>query len=266
MSLLLDKIKQAVVDAARILDRPFAVTEKNGASNLVTTADVALENRLRESLKEILPEAEFLGEEGHCITDSRLFFVVDPIDGTANFTRGMNMSAISVGLVRDGEAVIGVIYDPYRNELFCAEQGEGAYLNGKRIYVSDRDLSHSVIFTALSLYRREYAPACVRILERVYSRCDDFRRLGSAVLELAYLCCGRGELYFEARVYPWDVCAALCILIEAGGYFASPHFERIDFTHPFSIVCANSPESLEMLLCVVREEMPELEDDYLSEK
>ena len=266
MSQLLDRIKQAVVDASGILDRPFTVTEKNGASNLVTTADVALENRLRESLKKILPEAGFLGEEGHCATDSNLFFVVDPIDGTANFTRHMNMSAISVGLVKDGEPVLGVIYDPYRDELFYAEQGEGAYLNGQPIHVSDRDMSHSLIFTALSLYRREYASACVRILERVYSGCDDFRRLGSAVLELAYLCCGRGELYFEARVYPWDVCAALCILREAGGCFASPHFERIDYTHPFSIVCANSHESLEALLCVVREEMPELKDDYLSEK
>lgn len=266
MSELLEKIKSAVLDAAEILERPFTVEEKNGASNLVTSADVALEAYLRDRLAEILPEADFLGEEGHTADGSGLFFVVDPIDGTANFTRRMNMSAVSVGLVRDGEAVLGVIYDPYRKELFYAEQGKGAYLNGTPIHVSDRDISHSVIFTAFSLYRREYAPACLRILERVYEKCDDFRRLGSAVLELSYLCCGRGELYFEARVYPWDVCAALCILKEAGGYYASPHFDRIDFTRPFSIVCANSQSSLDFLLSVVREEMPALNCDYLLEK
>ena len=266
MSALLERIKAAVIDAAEIFERPFSVEEKDSASNLVTSADVALECYLRDRLSEILPEAQFLGEEGHTIDGASLFFVVDPIDGTANFTRRMNMSAISVGLVRDGEAVLGVVYDPYRKELFYAEKGEGAYLNGAPISVSDRDISHSVIFTAFSLYRREYAPACVRILERVYERCDDFRRIGSAVLELAYLCCGRGELYFEARVYPWDVCAALCILREAGGYYASPHFEHIDFTHPFSVVCANSKSSLELLLSIVREEMPSLYSDYLFDK
>lgn len=241
----------------------FETAEKGDASNLVTSADLKVEKYLREELAKILPQADFLGEESaDSFSQSPLFFAVDPIDGTSNFTRSMNQSAISVGLIRDGEPVLGVVYNPFTDEMFYAEEGCGAYLNGNPISVSSRDFRHSVIFTAFSLYRKELAKHCIDILEEVYFKCDDFRRLGSAAIELACLGAGRGELYFEMRISPWDVAASLAILKEAGGCFASPHFESIDFTRPFSIVAANSPESLDMLCAIVRSHCPRLPDSY----
>ena len=263
MSQLLDKIKNCVKEASALMFAEFETAEKGDASNLVTSADLKVEKHLRQELLKILPKAGFLGEESaNTFSQSPLFFAVDPIDGTSNFTRSMNQSAISVGLIHDGEPVLGVVYNPFTDEMFYAEKGCGAFLNGNPIKVSDRDFRHSVIFTAFSLYRKEFAKPCINILEDVYFRCDDFRRLGSAAIELSCLGAGRGELYFEMRISPWDVAAALAILKEAGGCYASPHFESIDFTKPFSIAAANSPKSLELLCSIIRKHYPRLPENY----
>lgn len=262
MTELLNRVISAVREAGEILSQPFTVEEKQGISNLVTTADHAVEHFLRERLLQILPEAGFLGEEGDRINLTGKYFVVDPVDGTSNFARGIPLSVISVGLMEAGKPTLGVVHNPLTGELYCAQAGQGAYLNGKPIHVSSRDFSHGLFYTAFSLYRKEYAAPCMRILEQVYMQCDDFRREGSAALELCRIAAGRAELYFEMRVFPWDVCAAEAIISEAGGCFTHLLCEKEDPTRPHLMVAANSNENLCKLTEFVLREIPALPDGY----
>ena len=130
----------------------------------------------------------------------------------------MAFSVISVALIKDGRPVLGVVYNPYRDEMFYAEAGKGAFLNNDPIRVSDRSFDRSLFCTALSLYNKDYAKPCLNIMEEVYAQCEDIRRIGSAALELVYLACGRVDLFFEMRIFPWDFAAAQIIVREAGGY------------------------------------------------
>lgn len=262
MSELQDKVIEAVLSCKEIMFAPFSVYEKEGISNLVTTADKAVEEHLKKVLLTILSDAGFLGEEGDSVDGNGYCFVVDPIDGTANFARGLNASVVSVGLMKDGKDCLGVVYNPYTNELYYAESGKGAFLNGEPIHVSDRDFSHSLYYTAFSLYRKEFANSCMNILRDVYAECDDFRREGSAALEICRLASGKGELYFEFRVFPWDSCAAEIILREAGGFSYHLYSENSDATQPFPIVAANTKENFEKLKAIVKKEVTELPENY----
>ena len=259
---LLEKVIEAVKSCKSIAEAPFSVSEKGSLSNIVTSADKAVEEFLYRRLLEILPEAGFLGEEGDVCQGKRYLFVVDPIDGTANFARGTGCSAISVGLRKDGEPFLGVVYNPFTQELYYAQAGRGAYKNGKRIFVSSRDFAHGLYYTALSTYRKEYSGLCMDILAQVFSQCDDFRREGSAALELCRLAAGCGELYFEMRLFPWDVCAGEVILKEAGGCFAALYTQGLKLDQPFPVVAANSPENMEKLLAIVTRTLPALPEGY----
>ena len=254
-----ESVIAAVKSCKSIMMDSFTVSEKDGASNLVTTADTAVQSRLRTLLGEILTQAGFLGEESPDVTAlGNIYWVVDPIDGTSNFARGMRLSAISVGLLEDEEEIFGVVYNPYAEELFCAAKGQGAYLNGERIRVSERDFSHSLIFTAFSLYQKAYAPLCESALAELYPECDDFRRLGSAALELCALAAGRGELYFEIRIFPWDWAAAAVIIREAGGTIGTIDGERLRHDAPVLLLAANSDENFRTLKRTVQKHIPKL--------
>ncbi len=258
----LKRVVEAVVSCKELMLAPFSVEQKGTVSNIVTSADKAVEERLRESLFEIFPSAAFIGEESGA-NDGEVFkIVVDPIDGTANFARGLSASVISVGIVKDKKGYIGVVYNPFTEELYWAESGKGAFLNGNPIKVSERDFAHGLYYTALSLYRKDYAENCINVLREVYSACDDFRREGSAALELCRLASGKGELYFEIRVFPWDSCAAEIILKEAGGISRHLYCDGRTDEQPFPLVAANNEENLTRLLKIVEKEIPELPENY----
>ena len=161
-------------------------------------------------------------------------------------------------LPEDEEEIFGVVYNPYAEELFCAAKGQGAYLNGERIHVSERDFSHSLIFTAFSLYQKAYAPLCESALAELYPKCDDFRRLGSAALELCALAAGRGELYFEIPIFPWDWAAAAVIIREAGGTIGTIDGERLRHDAPVLLLAANSDENFRTLKRTVQKHIPKL--------
>jgi hypothetical protein len=135
--------------------------------------------------------------------------------------------------------------------------GKGAFLNGKPIQVSDRDFRHATICTAASLYSKDLAEPCFDILKRVYYQADDFRRFGTAVLELAYLAAGRIELFFEMRLFPWDMAAGLALIQEAGGFVEILHEEGLPLNRPAGIIASNSRENFEKLREIVYEEIPE---------
>ncbi len=192
--------------------------EKNGAADLVTKYDVAVQAFLQRELLALVPEAGFLGEEGeHETLDKPWVFVVDPIDGTTNFVRHMHHSNIAVALVHEGCVAYGVVYNPFTEEMFAARRGGGAFLNGRPIHVSDRDMSHAITLCGSTIYDRRFTDRSFSLMRRLYDLGLDFRRFGSAELDVCYVACGRAEVFFECRLSPWDYAAGSLILTEAGG-------------------------------------------------
>lgn len=255
---MINKVIEIVREAGSLMrNREFQVHCKGTVSNNVTSADIAVQEYLQEHLKPLIDHCVFIGEESDQHDyESSYQWIVDPIDGTANFIRDLGFSAISVGLIKDGKSILGVVYHPYRDEMFYAEVGKGAYLNGTQISVSDRDLAHSIFCTAASLYNKDYAKPCFNIMEKVYAECDDFRRMGSAALELVSLACGRVDLYFEIRVFPWDFAASEVIIREAGGFVGTIGFDSAVFNRPIPLIAANTKENFEYLKQIILKEIP----------
>ncbi len=254
-----EKVIQFVREAAKIIkDRNINIEQKGNVSNYVTSADIAVQEFLTARLTELLPDSQVLGEEGEqSETDSEYIWVIDPIDGTSNFIRDLGLSVISVALLKNKEPYLGVVYHPERDEMFYAEKGKGTYKNGEKITVSNNDFAHSHLCSAMSLYDKRWAKPCFNIIERVYAECDDMRRLGSAALEMAQLAAGRVELYFEIRLFPWDVAAAALIIKEAGGYVEFMFYTSLPLSHPFGVIAANTKENFEKLKEIVYKEIPE---------
>lgn len=255
--ILQQNIEEIVREAASLMTRDFTVTSKGTIANQVTSNDVKVENFLKENLGKLLPGSGFIAEESGSSVDSEYTWIIDPIDGTANYVRDLASSGISVGLYRDMKPFIGVVYNPYRNELFSARKGAGAVCNGNPVHVSDRDFAHSCFCTSLSCYHKERAHACAEIMERVFLQCEDFRRFGAAVIEMTALAAGRVELYFEMGLAPWDHAASRVIIEEAGGCVADVYGDEIDYHGQTSIIAANNPESLEKLRSIILEVAPE---------
>ena len=259
---LVEQVKTIVLASAKFTKvDSFSVEEKEGESwNIVTSADVAVQDYLQKELMALLPEAGFYGEEEHEHDFSKpISWIVDPIDGTTNFARGMQQSGISVGLREGQELVLGVVYNPDLDDMFWATKGNGAYLNGKRLSVSKKDFAHSILCTAMCLYRKSYAKLCSDVLFEVYNQSADFRRFGVASLEMCYLAAGRVDTFFELRLFPWDFAAAAVILKEAGGFMSTMVWDKGPVTPsrnlildaPSPMIAANSEENLEKLCSII---------------
>ena len=193
---------------------------KEGRGEYVTQWDLAIQNMLKEGLLSICPEAGFLGEEGDEVPpelETGRCFIVDPIDGTANFIRGYRHSAVSVALSHKNEIRYGAVYNPYQDELFYAEKGRGAFCNGKALKAAARPLKESIVIFGTSGYDRSFADKTFSLLRSLFDRAEDLRSGGSAALDICYIAAGRGDLFFEFQLCPWDHAAASLILSEAGG-------------------------------------------------
>lgn len=236
-------ILDAVREAGHIIlsAHDVQVSAKEGVGNFVTTYDVKVQSFLREKLLSIVPDAHFVGEEDAVHDDALhgLAFIVDPIDCTANFMRGMKHSAVSVALARDGVLILGAVYNPYRDEMFYAELGKGAFLNDSPIRVSERSLSEGVFCIGTSPYDRSLRARTLTIAARLMDRMLDLRRFGSAALDLTDIACGRVELGFECILQPWDFAGGALILTEAGGRITQLDGSPITLDHPCSILSGN---------------------------
>lgn len=215
--------------------------EKTSAADLVTEYDLAVEAFLKEQLPPLCPGSIFYGEEEAENADpSRGWaFIVDPIDGTTNFVRGLRQSAISVALARDGQVEYAVVFDPYKNEMFSARRGGGAFLNGAPIRVSDKPLAEGIFGMGTAIYRREYLEPTMRVTEQLFRRACDFRRLGAAALDLCDVACGRVELFFEYSLCPWDFAAGSLIITEAGGHISTLQGGPLALTERCSVWASN---------------------------
>lgn len=251
---MLDKIESIVRDAsALMLTDTFEISQKEGFANIVTSSDVAVQEFLRKHLSALLPDSGFLCEEEdmHDL-EHEYTWVIDPIDGTANYSRGIRECAICVGLKHNADMEMAVVYLPRTDEMFTACKGRGAYLNDKRIHVSARPFEDAVLCTALSVYHKEHAKVCSDIILETFLQCNDIRRFGAAAPELCYLALGHCELYFEYILSPWDFAAASLILTEAGGVLCDLNGAPIDPTRPSGLLAANTPENLQRLVGIVR--------------
>lgn len=249
---MLNEVITAVKKAAKIaLSAHYTIESKGDASNIVTSADVAVQNFLRDRLQELIPSSGFLCEENDLSEiNSDYIWIIDPIDGTMNFTRGIHDSCISVALQHKGELALGVVYNFFTDDLYYAERGKGAFNNGRQIHVSNRPFKEGLLCTAMSLYKRQYADVCFDVISELYSKCNDIRRLGSCAMELCYIAAGKCDLYFEIRVYAWDSAAGELILREAGAsvyrFFSEKFMDKA-----LPLIAANSPENLQIIYDVV---------------
>lgn len=202
-------------------------TEYKGDVDLVTVADRTVEKLIRTRLSEVFPDHGIYGEEGtRERLDQELRWYVDPLDGTTNFAHGLPHFCVSMGLERrppdltseeDGVLVAGVIYDPMRDELFCAERGRGATLNGRPIHASPTaHLAEAIVSTGFPSRKRHATPN-VHFYHEFTLRSHGVRRMGSAALDLAYVACGRYEAFWEFNLNPWDTAAGILLVEEAGG-------------------------------------------------
>jgi myo-inositol-1(or 4)-monophosphatase len=216
------------------------IGEKAGTANFVTDYDKAIERYLKKELSEFLPQARFLGEEEDTEEkiDQGYAFIVDPIDGTTNFIKHFSHSAVSIALANQGEPVVGVVYNPYLKEVFWAEKGRGAWLNGERIHVSSRRLQDGIFLFGSTPYDKSLMEKTFSAVQTIFSHSLDCRRSGSAALDMCYAACGRCELYFEAMISPWDYAAGYLILLEAGGICSTMEDkeEKIPYGQKTSIV------------------------------
>ena len=249
-----EKVINAVKQAAALMDTAhIQIRDKGRLENIVTSADIAVQNFLTDKLSEILPGSGFLcEEEDFRDTAKEYVWIVDPIDGTANFSRGIADCCISVALAKRGELQFGVVYSLWRGELFAAEKGKGAFLNGKPIQVSSRPFKEGIFCTAMSTYHKEWAKFCSDVIFDIYMRCNDVRRFGSAALEICDLAAGRVELYFERQLQPWDYAAGMLILLEAGGTICGPDGALPPLEEPSMVIAANSQGNCEEILRTVK--------------
>jgi myo-inositol-1(or 4)-monophosphatase len=196
--------------------------EKKGSINLVTEVDLEVERMFRALVAERFPGHVVLGEEyqegDRSVIPPGYCWVFDPIDGTTNFAHGLPIFCASLGLERDGERVLGVVYDPTRRELFSAERGGGAFLNGQRLHVSEtRTLINAMLCTGFPYDVHGSRDEIVGLFGEFVGRARAVRRLGSAALDLCYVAAGRFDGFWEQRLHPWDTCAAALIIEESGG-------------------------------------------------
>lgn len=195
------------------------VAEIKAENNLVTYVDKESERRFVQGLKEFLPEAGFIAEEGTGIANEGGYnWVIDPLDGTTNFVHGVPVWCTSVALTLGKKALLGVIYDPNSEELYSASLGNGAFLNGKSIAVSSiNQLTSSLLATGFPYDDFGREDHYLQLFKALTHTTRGMRRLGSAALDMAWTACGRFEAFYEYGLNPWDVAAGTIILQEAGG-------------------------------------------------
>ncbi len=250
---------EAALSAGRLQRRHFRsdiTIQKKGAIDLVTEIDIAVEREFRALIAARFPDHDVLGEEGgsgrvrdhsalqafvgRADLEARRFrWIIDPIDGTTNYAHGLALFCVSIALEIDGELTVGVIYDPMADELFTAERGEGARLNGRRIHVSETtQLVDALLCTGFPYSVREKPGHLIHGFAEFMRQSRAVRRLGSAALDLCYTAAGRFDAFYEESLHSWDIAAGALLVEEAGGRVTGTRGEPFD-AHAGHLVASN---------------------------
>jgi len=253
----------AMIDAARTagerLKQDFLeiasleIRHKAGLADPFTEADLRAEATVRRLLGAYRPDYGFLGEEGGLVegADRSHVWIVDPLDGTANFLCGLPIFAVNVALARDGEVIAGVTHIPMLGETFRAEKGKGAYLNDQPIRVSNReDMIQAMLAVGIPFAGKPRHDQFYAEMERLTPRVTGIRRLGAGAVDMAYVACGRFDAYWEQSVSAWDMAAGAIIVTEAGGVVTDTVGSPLDLMG--GTVLATTPHLHDALLNAIR--------------
>lgn len=242
---------------AKNYETPDAVeASQKGSNDFVTNVDRDAERLIIEVIRKSYPQHTIIGEESGELAaeDQDVQWVIDPLDGTTNFIKRLPHFAVSIAVRIKGRTEVAVVYDPMRNELFTAVRGQGAQLNGYRLRGSNaRDLDGTILATGFPFKQKQHAATYMKVMTKLFTECADFRRTGSAALDLCYVAAGRVDGYFEIGLKPWDFAAGELIAREAGALVT-------DFTggHGFmssgNIVSGN-PRVVKAMLASMRDEL-----------
>ena len=237
--------------------RLTSITSKEGHANYVTDIDCRVQAYLEKALTELLPGSAFIGEEKEnaALTDEPTW-IVDPLDGTTNMIHDYRMSAVSIALCKGKQPVTGLIWQPYTRELFYAEAGAGASMNGRAIRVSEIPFRDALAAIGTAPYYEELEKTGMAVALDYLHECADIRRSGSAALDLAYLACGRHEVFLELMLKPWDYAAGSLIVQEAGGKVTMPLAGgKMDYDLSTAVLAA-TPACMEKALEVLQRHIP----------
>lgn len=238
--------------------RPRVYT-KEGHANYVTEGDLAVQTLVMERLARVLPGSLFYAEEKeeNTLTDAPTW-IIDPIDGTTNFMRGCEHSCISVALAWNRETVMGLIFNPYRDTMYTAIKGQGAWRNGEKMTVSSYPFNQALVRFGSSPYYPQLAHATMTALEEFLHSCGDVRRLASAALDLCAIAEGSNDIFFEYILSPWDYAAGMLLVTEAGGICTSTDGSPLEISHPMGVLAA-SPACYKGALAVCRKHLEDME-------
>lgn len=242
--MIIQRIIEITKEAGDILlaaKRP-KIKEKAGHANFCTEMDEKIQEFLITKLALVLPEAQFLGEEdGRDTFSSKMSsgycFIIDPIDGTSNFIYEYRPSVISVGLLKDGNPYMAVVYNPYDEMMFSATAGQGAYLNGERIMSSEAPLSDSLTVFGTAPYYTDLRERTFELAKKLVPLCVDIRRSGTSAWDMCCVAMGRCSLYFEMKIQLWDYAAAALIAREAGCIVTDIEGNDISYRGATSVLC-----------------------------
>lgn len=211
--------------------------------DVVTEVDVESESYILSRIKSAFPEHSIFSEEAGLEqnADSGYTWLVDPLDGTRNYSLGIPLFCVSIALTKDGVAEYGAIYDPLHDELFYASRGKGATLNGVNIQVSSESDMKDAIISISWLRRRTDRSQFIRYVDRISHETSYFRRFGSAALISAYVATGRADVYMQGAINAWDIAAGSVIIEEAGGVVTDFEGRPIDLRNPQTDILAANP-------------------------
>lgn len=239
-----EKILHADTDALH----DITITTKSGRRDLVTSMDLEIQRFLMIELKRLVPECRFLCEEkipelsDIMIADadeinSGICFIIDPIDGTANFVHGNRHSCTSIAMTANGKTQIGVVYDPYSDELFSARKGCGCSLNGETLPVFDASMKNEITVFGTAPYDDSTNEPTFQLAQKLYEMSADVRRTGSAALDCCWTACGRFGLYAELGLAVWDFAAGKLIAEETGCIVTTIDGQPLTFRGKPTILC-----------------------------
>lgn len=216
---LIEAARAGAAEIQRFFNGEFKITNKEGVNNPVTEADHASEKAIMQVIRAHFPEHYILSEEaGKIVQDSNYKWIIDPIDGTINFAHGIPLNCVSIGIEKDGEMLLGAVFNPHLNEFFLAEKGKGATLNDRPIHVSNQsEAIKACLVTGFPYTYINMPNGPLEIFERFIRKGVPVRRLGSAAIDLCWVAAGRFDGFYEHKLEAWDSAAGYLIVEEAGG-------------------------------------------------
>ncbi len=261
MNPMLNIAIQAARSASKIIMRfvdhldTVGINEK-GRNDIVTEVDHLAEQEIINHIRKAYPNHSILAEETGYQEGDDFCWIIDPLDGTANYVHGFPHYAISIALKRHNQLLLGVIYDPIRNELFSAVRGDGAYLDNRRIRVSQcKKLEYALIGTGFPFRDIHHFKPYLRMFESLFPKTSGIRRAGAASLGLAYVAAGRLEGYWESSIKEWDMAAGIMLIQEAGGLVSD--FQGEDQYFDSGNIIAGNPRIFKAISEVLRKSIQE---------